>query len=257
MLTEKLLLRRKLLAALVMTGGLATLVSTLGIQVAGNRTVDGQAACSAVHLKGAMLPLELGAPPELGRTSAACFLRALDAMLDADTVFLISYSALNLTLFLFLAGLGRLRPAFLWCLAGGILSVVMLLGDWFENQALYQWVGQARHTLGSGSPSFPAHPPSFLALATDAKWIALAVAGLLLGVAYLFQRPWLLKLLILPAALCAGLIGMGVYRSYAAHDSSGADQITHGMSALAILWTGGLLHSIVVALQPLDPRRGR
>jgi hypothetical protein len=246
-LMEKLSAKRKLLAALVMTAGLASLISSLSVPLAGRQTAQGK-TCAFGKLEGVMVPLELGIPPKsLGnKADAECFLDALHAMLGADNLFLISYSSLNFVLFLFLVGSGRLRPAALWCLAGTILSVVMLVGDAFENRALYQWIAQARSTLGSGSPSFPMPPPSFLAPATESKWIALAVASLLCGVAYLFHRPWFLKLLILPGAVCAVLFWMGVH-------PHNPDRILSGMKWLIGLWTGGLLHSVLVALEQASP----
>jgi hypothetical protein len=245
---EKLSVKRKLLAALVMTAGLATLISALGVPLAGRQAAQRNPACASDNFKGAMLPLELGQPPgNLGKSPHAdCYLEAFHAMLNADNVFLISYSSLNFFLFLLLVGSGRLRPAVLWCLAGTILSVVMLVGDFWENQELYHWIAQARSTLGSESPSFPMPPPSYLALATNSKWIALAVASLLGGVAFLFQRFRLLKLLILPGCVGAVLIGMGVY-----HQDS--DRILSGMNWLIALWTGGLLYAVLVALEQASP----
>ncbi|HEY4563231.1 MAG TPA: hypothetical protein VIJ36_09640 [Thermoanaerobaculia bacterium] len=247
-MTEKLPVKRKLLAALVMTAGLATVISALGIPAAAKRAVPQGAACRADELKGAMLPLELGTPLNLGGPEkASCTLTGLRAMLGADNLFLISYSSLNFFLFLFLVGSGRLRPAFLWCSAGTLLSVVMLVGDALENRALYQWIDEAR--LAPGGPAFSMPPPSFLAVATNSKWIAIAVASLLCGVAYLLQRSRFLKPLIIPAVVCAGLVGLGVYRQ-------DVDLIKYGMMSLTILWGFGLLHSIAVILQPSLPTLG-
>jgi hypothetical protein len=245
-LKDKLQQKRKLLAALVITTGLATLVSALGVPKAGDRVSRG---CRSSHWdsKGAMLPLELGQPIPLGGpVRAGCILAGLDAMLGADTIFLISYSALNLTLFLFLVGLGRLRPALLWVSAGVVLSAVMFFGDLFENRALYEWIGQARRTLGSMSPDFPLPPPPLLALATTSKWIALAVASALCGLAYLFQRRWFLRFLALPGALAAGFLLLGISRSC-------QDWINYGVTALGLLWAGGLVHAVVVVLEEVLP----
>jgi hypothetical protein len=242
---EKLSVKRKLFAALVMTAGLATLISALGVPLAGRQSAQRNPSCASDDFEGAMLPLELGQPPTIGTSPHAdCYLDALHDMLGADNLFLISYSSLNFFLFLLLVGSGGLRPATLWCLAGTILSVVMLAGDFWENQALYQWIKEARHALGG--PAFSMPPPSYLALATNSKWIALAVASLLGGVAFLFQRFRLLKLLILPGAVGAVLIGMGVY-----HQDS--DRILSGMNWLIALWTGGLLYAVLVALEQASP----
>ncbi len=244
---EKLAVKRKLLAALVMTAGLATLISALGVQLAGRQAAQRNPACAADNFEGAMLPLELGRPRAIGQSPHAdCYLDALHDMLDADNLFLISYSSLNFFLFLLLVGSGGLRPAALWCLAGTILSVVMLAGDFWENQALYQWINEARHA--PGGPAFSMPPPSYLALATNSKWIALAVASLLGGVAFLFQRPWLLKALIVPGVVGAVLIGLGVQSQNWHQISKGA-----GMYGLMGLWLGGLLHSVLVALEQASP----
>lgn len=252
MLTEKLSRKRKLFAALLMTAGLTTVISALGIPAAAERVVPKGAACCAGELQGAMLPLELGKALDqgkviplpkgklldLGGPKTSCAFTGLRAMLGADNLFLVSYSFLNFFLFQFLVGSRRLRPAFFWCLAGTVLSVVMLVSDALENWALYQWIDH-----------FPAPPSSFLNPATSSKWTALALAALFCGVAYLFQRPPLLKLLILPAALCAGLFAVGVY-------DPNVDQVKFikmGVLFLNVLWGCGLLHAIAVILQPALP----
>jgi hypothetical protein len=238
MLTSRLYDARKLFAAAVMVAFLATLVSAVAIPEAGRRAVETPgSACKAEDLDGKMLTLELGEEPVFTDSSQASCLRGLDRMLDADNFFLVSYSALNLAFFLFLAAIGRARPAILWILVGLLLSLVMLSGDLWENSILRQWI---QH-----SASIP--PSPLLLTATSVKWGAIAVASVLLGLIYLLHPRRVAKLIALPAFGSAALLVAGLV----AHCSQWINQ--GSTIGLPLLWLFILLHALIVAIAPRLP----
>jgi hypothetical protein len=246
-LKDTLYVWHKHLATLVIVAALATIVTAAGIPKAAEKAIGDSHACRASDLKNAMVPLELGKGKDflLGKSPRAeCLLAGLGAMLDADNFFLVSYSLLNLFLFLFLAGAVRLLWSPLWCFTGVALSATMLVGDWLENRALYLWITQASRAAGRGAAAFPMPPPWFLGPATTGKWMALAVSSLLVGLYYLYaiDRPSLLKLLTLPAAFGAGALLTGVCRN-------SPEWILTGMYGLVLLWAGGLLQAILAVTE--------
>jgi hypothetical protein len=104
----------------------------------------------------------------------------LNDSVNVDYGFLISYSLLNAALFLFLRGLAPAgswlrHPAFVT--VGLILAAVMLVGDAVENQQIQACI----HGTLSG--------PFLLAGFARTKWLALGIASLLLGAAFV-SLPW-------------------------------------------------------------------
>ncbi|HYX24042.1 MAG TPA: hypothetical protein VFC23_07800, partial [Thermoanaerobaculia bacterium] len=242
MLTSRLHDKRKHFAAAVMIAFLATLISMVGIQQAERRAVKAHGkACTFAEVDGQALPIELGKRPFLGELEHAfCLLDGMDRMLDADNFFLISYSAFNLTFFLFLAAIGKARPAVVWILAGLLLAVVMLVADCRENQILRDWIH-----AGSQPAHFP-WPIQGLTAATTVKWGALAVASGLLGLLYLLQARRLAKLVAVPAFAAAAFLAAGLYRLF-------PPWVQKGAAALVILWLFILIHAVIVAITPRLP----
>jgi|1185.fasta_scaffold76355_2 hypothetical protein len=240
-----LLDRKKHFAAAVMIAFLATLVSAIGIPEAGKRAFETPG--SACHFKEAiakskiMLRLELGEKLSFhGRLCPASnFFDALGEMLYADNFFLIAYSALNLSFFLFLAAIGRARPPLLWILTGSLLALVMLSADLWENSYIRQWIDH--------SGTVPLSPSVFTA--TAVKWGAIAVASGLLGRFYWFHSPRLGKVVAVPAFAAAALLAAGL--------ACGCWQwIDWASTVLAVLWLFILIHAVIVALESPPPGRG-
>ncbi len=181
-----------------------------------------------------MLRLELGEAPVFnGPCPAAQVLGGLGQMLDADNFFLVSYSALNLSFFLFLAAIGWARPPAVWIFAGLLLAITMLSADLCENRYLRQWIDH------SGSVPLSAQ----LFTATAVKWGALAAASVLLGLIYLFNPRRKAKLVAVPAFAAAALLAAGLYQRC-------ADWVNYGGGGLLVLWLLILIHSVIVAIEP-------
>lgn len=121
----------------------------------------------------------------------------LNRSINVDYGFLVAYSILNAALFLFLralapAGSWLRHPAFV--AVGLILAALMLVGDAVENQQMQACI----HETISG--------PFLLAVFARMKWLALGVASLLLGAAFV-SLPWgpggVLSWIVLAAYLAA------------------------------------------------------
>jgi hypothetical protein len=241
---------RKLFAATVMVTFLATAVSFFGIIEAGRRAVEKQDnACAVSDLQNPMIELALRKRTDLGDPAhpekARCILEGLERKLDADNFFLIAYSALNLSFFLFLAAIGRVRPALVWSLAGLLLAAVMLGADWWENQQLYRWIDLARKSF---PPNLPVAPDLLerLAGATGVKWGVQAVASALLGLIYLTAPRPAARLVALPAFAAMGLLTAGLTEPCPTWVQSGA-------VVLIVLWIMILIHAVLVAIEPRLP----
>ena len=235
MLTSTFCESRKLFAAAVMVTYLATAISAIAVNEAGRRTVEtAGSGCQFKDLDQRMLRLELGEEvPFKDQCHAFCILGGLDRMLDADTWFLFSYSALNFSFFLFLAAIGRIRYLFVWLSAGLHLAFLMLSADLSENGYIRQWIGQ----YGTVAPS------PFLFNATAVKWGTLAVAGVLVGLIYLFHPRRVARLVALPAFAAAALLWTGLEKKW-------FSWINYGSAALGLLWLGILIHAVIVAIEP-------
>lgn len=127
-------------------------------------------------------------------------LKALNRSIGVDYGFLIAYSLLNAGLFLFLrelspAGSWLRHPAF-WA-ASLVLAALMLVGDAVENQQMQACIDAFPGTCTG---------PFLLAVFGRMKWLALGVASLLLGAAFL-SLPWgpggLLSWIVLAAYVAA------------------------------------------------------
>lgn len=156
--------------------------------------------------RGLGLKLELVRSPEEARSLLSSDgltdgLRSrLDRSIAVDYGFLVAYSLLNAGLFLFLrelspAGSWLRHPAF--AAAGLVLAALMLVGDAVENQQMQACI----HALPDAYSG-----PFLLAVFGRMKWLALGVASLLLGAAFL-SLPWgpggLLSWIALAACLAA------------------------------------------------------
>jgi len=235
--------RKKLFAAALMIAFLATLISAYRIPEAGREAYETPG--SACHFKEDvakskwMLRLELGETPPLhGPCPASNLFAALGAMLDADNFFLIAYSALNLSFFLFLAAIGWARPPFPWILTGALLALVMLSADLWENGYIRQWID-------SSGTVFPAR----VFIATAVKWGAIAGASALLGFLYLRAPQRKARLVAVPAFAAAALLVAGL-----------AGRCWHWLDwgssyALVVFWLAILIHSVIVAVE--QKPRGR
>ncbi|HEV7503719.1 MAG TPA: hypothetical protein VGS07_02290 [Thermoanaerobaculia bacterium] len=244
--------RKKILAAALMIAFLATLVSSFGIPAAARQAVKAPPAraCTFEDLDKKMLPLELGCPlPSVlqgNSKRALCILHGFDEMLDADTLFLISYSALNLTVFLFLVAAGRARPALIWLFVGLLLTLGMLLGDLAENHFLRELIKLARNPDPRAQAAAMPGLESLLKYATSTKWLSLAVAGLLLSLIYLAEERFFLRIVSLPAFGTAVLVSLGLSKQ-------SPWMINQGMAMLATLWLGALIHAVIVAIESPSP----
>jgi hypothetical protein len=250
-----LLDQKKHFAAAVLIAFLATLVSGLGIQVAGQHAVEKQeTACKAGDLD--MSSFEQGkAPVSAGEPSKAlCELEGLKAQLHADDVFLFTYSALNFSFFLFLAAILQFPPSILrfrtavrWAVTGAglVLAVVMLCADFRENQLFLHWICQARHALSTDLSG--ALPPGPAIEATRLKWSALAAASALLGLIYLVNPSRVAKLVALPAfGTAAVLVASLAVQSPPA-------LLKGRLAALGVLWLAILIHAVIVAIESPPP----
>lgn len=242
---SSLLARRKIWAAFVMISFLALLLATWAMEAAGRRAVG--PPCRLEDAQAKWTPLEVHPPLEglaqaLGE-HADCESKALRAKLMADPLFLSSYGALNLFLFLFLATrVWTKRWLVPVLVAGGaLLAVVMVGADLWENAELRGW-------LDGALP--PADGPL---LPSVVKWLALGAAGALGGVAYLTAPRWWGKLPALAGFVALALFVRGLLPPCTAC-------INLGMGAILLFWFLVLLHAIgasTVALRPLDERSGR
>lgn len=232
---------RKLFAAAVMIAFLATTISALAFKEAGQKAVE--TPKSGCHfekdLSKVMLRLELRLDQTLAPKApcqASFVLKALDRSLDADNYFLVSYSALNLSFFLFLAAIGWARPRALWIVLGSVLALGMLSADLCENGYLRQWI--------KSSGNVP--PSAHLFSATATKWGALAAACTLLGSIYLAHPKWA-RLAALPAFTTAALLVAGLVKPY----SLWIDWVSN--YALPAFWLAILIHAVIVAIESPSP----
>ncbi|HSS51594.1 MAG TPA: hypothetical protein VLX28_21835 [Thermoanaerobaculia bacterium] len=236
---------RKLFAAAVMVAFLATTISVIAINKAGQRAIEAPSpACQVGDL--GMLSLEQGKSPVSvdNPKKALCVLAGLKEELYADDVFLLSYSALNLAFFLFLAATMRFRAAVQWALIGvGLfLAVTMLCADFRENQIFLQWIHQAQGALATApAGSLPSGPAIE---ATQIKWSALAVASALLGLIYLLNPSRMAKLVALPALGSAAILVASL------SEGSPHFVFTGRLAALGFLWLAILVHAVIVAIEP-------
>jgi hypothetical protein len=228
----------KVCAALVMIAWLASLFSFWGMSAAGAEAIGTDTSCSVSDLDGVGVRLEMasqrdevlailgGEPPSPAK--ADCIRRGEAAAVRADTFFLISYSLLTLTLFLFVRALraSSARPALLGILLtlGVLLALTMAIGDLVENHHLTELIRLA----GQEPPgSFAGHLPD-LRIAAYVKMGALALSAALLGALWSSRSRWvwLLRLLAFGAAavFTYGMVnedwqiavrGMGVFAAFA------------------------------------------
>jgi hypothetical protein len=155
-------------------------------------------------------------------------LTTLNKSIKVDYGFLISYSFLNAALFLFLRGLAPAgswlrHPAFV--AVGLVLAALMLVGDAVENQQMQACI----HGTLSG--------PFLLAVFARMKWLALGVASLLLGAAFL-SLPWgpggLLSWIVLAAYLASAFFCFqGVWLS---EPELGWEPLSRTVVTFALAW---------------------
>jgi hypothetical protein len=224
---------------------LALLLATWAMGAAGRRAVG--PPCRPEDAGARWTPLEVH-PPQGGLAQALgehadCKSKALGAMLTADRLFLSSYGALNLFLFLFLATRVWTKRGLVPILViGGVLLTVAMVGaDLWENQVLRGW-------LDGAVPS--ADGPL---LQSVVKWLSLGVAGALAGIAYLTAPRWWGKLPALPGFVALALFIRGLRPPC-------ASCISLGMAAIGLFWLLVVLHAVgasTVALRPLDERNAR
>jgi hypothetical protein len=242
---------RKRWAYVVIVAGIATILFSLWLlPLASRRARQGEPDCAGCRPPaGAMIRFELAGSREevlsiLGPADTPCgrcIRKMLDAENYADFGFMLSYSALNLGIVLFLAlpilaGGGTGRAARTLVALGVAGAVLMLLGDAAENLGLLRLTGPA--------PDFG----SALALlypATRLKWGTLAVEALLLAGLYAlsaFASPrlpgQLLTLLGIPYLLAGGF-GL---RAVLAGGTRGYGSFYQW---LALAWLLSLLHAAV------------
>ncbi|MEA2693441.1 MAG: hypothetical protein QOJ16_2828 [Acidobacteriota bacterium] len=243
---------RKWRAWFVILAGVATILFTLWLLPRAVRTArQGEVSCVGCRFAGnSMIRFELASSREevrdiLGPADTACgrcIRKVLDAENHADFGFMVSYSALNLAIVLFLAvpllagePSGSRRLARILIALGIAGAFAMLLGDATENLALLRLTGP--------SPDFES-ALRLLYPATRLKWSTLAIESLLIAGLYLLSlagrsRPGrflaLLGLLYLYAAFC-GL------RAVASGETTGYGGF---FIALGIAWACSLLHAVV------------
>lgn len=237
--------RHKIWAAFVMIAFLALLLAMWAMGAAGRRAVA-KPPCAAADAQAKWTPLEVKPPTEglsrrLGER-AACQSRALAASLDADWLFLFSYGALNLFIFLFLATRVWTKRALipLLVVSGALLTIAMVGGDILENAELRRWLGGA----------IPAPGPL---QASVVKWLSLGAASAIAGAVYLGAPRWWGKIPVLP-----GIAALVLFvRGWRAEDAGCIEQ---AMAVLAVFWLVVLLHAVgasTVAVRPLEERSVR
>jgi hypothetical protein len=177
----------------------------------------------------------------------SCVLSALRHELLADFHLLLSYSLLTFAIFGFLAASFERPPG--WLLpAGAALSMAMLLGDGLENHTIHHLLRLAEpDTRATFGGAFEAALPAVFT-PTLAKWGALAVAALVIGITYVLR--W--KLRGLPAVLLGAAVAFFFFRGLSqGHPPS----LAQGMQILAVFWLTILVHAVVVLVGVLRRRR--
>jgi hypothetical protein len=235
-----------------MIAALAVVVSAWVLQDAGRRAIRMAGGCALPDLQ--IVPLALARTPMavgavLGTEGdphrAACIRTGMQAQLLADGLFLGSYGALNLAIFLFLTAEGRAFPACMRALAvglGGLLTVAMVAGDIVENRYAGELI-RLISTEGAGVASGRTNEVlGHLYTATCVKWGALALAALTAAILYLRSPLWLLLRGAL--ALVGGAVaGLFIWACIAALPQC----IAQGAGLLSVFWLATLVYAIGVA----------
>lgn len=243
--------RRWRWAVLVVIAGIATILTSQMLGRAVRHAFE-ENQCSGVRLGWTMLQLELGQPAATlaagnDAKQVSCVLSALRHELLADFHLLLSYSLLTFAIFGFLADSFDRRRGWLIA-AGAALSTAMLLGDAIENHTIHHVLRLAEPDTRApfGGASEAALPAVFTP--TLAKWGALAVSALVIGLAYVLR--W--KLRGVPVALLGAAVAFFFFRGLSqGHPPS----LAQGMQILAVFWLTILIHAVVVLIGALRHRR--
>lgn len=250
--------RRTRWAVLVVIAGIATILSSQMLGRAIRHALE-ENRCSGVRLGYTMLHLELGQPAETlaagnDAKQVSCVLAALRHELFADFHLLFSYSLLTYAIFLFLAASFEPRGGAMggwprWLpVAGAALATAMLLGDGLENHTIYHLLRLAEPDLRSSfGGAFEAALPAVFT-PTLAKWGALALSALVIGITYVVR--W--KLRGVPVALLGAVVAFFFFRGLSQGQPAALGQ---GMQILALFWLTILVHAAVVAIGSLRRRK--